>query len=605
MSDVKYTELDFLKIKENLKTFLKAQEQFKDYNFDGSSLSMLLDVLAYNTSYNAFYLNMVANEMFLDSTSMRDTAASRAKHLGYVPRSAKTLEAEIDLIITYRDAQSVPAVPLLTTKEQFYITADGVKYTFYPKVPQYLEPYGQAFTYIARNVKLVEGKKFTHKWTVDKNLPVKQRFVLDNNNVDINTIRVSVQKSATNSAINTYQLHTDLNELKSTDYVYFIQPYDGDKYEVLFGDGILGRELEQGNVVSIEYLVSSGPGAVGGKVFRPAAGGVGIFAGSLRYQINVITPAKDYVEPESLESIKFSAPRSYTSQNRAVTRLDYETLLKKDIPTIEHLRVWGGEDNDPPMYGKIFCAIKPTTGFALNVDDRKSILDTFIKPRNVLAVEVVLVDPEYIGLILETRINYFSYKTTKSEAEIKAAVLDKIREYKKTYLVGFDSDFRLSKLSSMIDSADPSIESNVTQIKLKYLIIPSLDLKQTFEIKVNNAIDTGDAINNASSISSDEFLYNGQKVALADNGSGTLYLYHVKNGKRIVINENVGSVSYSEGTINVTDLVIDNLLDNKTYFTIYVVPKEPDIIALRNQILILDELDIKIGMLDLIKVKLS
>ena len=604
MSNIKYTELDFKKIKDNLKNFLKNQDQFKDYDFDGSSMSVLLDVLAYNTGYNGFYLNMVANEMFLDSASLKSSVVSRAKHLGYTPRSIKTLSAKVNLTITYTSEDLVPDDLLLASSVEFQTNVNDTRYIFYPKDSVYLQRESST-VYTAKNLELLEGKRLTYSWTVDKTLPIKQRYIIPNDNVDLSTLKVSVQTSATNSGKVVLKKSEDINLLSPEDSIYFLNQYDESKYEITFGDNILGKDVENGNIILIEYLVSTGNGAVGASKFKISNSTSNIVANSSSIKIDTIDIAKGFVEAEDVNSIKLLAPRSYDTQNRAVTKFDYETIIQRDVAIVDDLRVWGGEENNPPEYGKVFCSIKPITGYSLNEDDKKNIIETYIRPRNVLSVEVVIVEPEYIRLILNTKVNYFSTKTSKTISDIKSAVFNSIKTYKDEKLVGFDSDFRHSKLTKIVDDTDQSIESNITNVTIRYRIIPTLDSKNNIVIKLNNAIDTGDSKNNIASVDSSEFLYKNTRVKISDNGSGTLFLYYLSGEKKVVINSNVGSVSYDTGEIILTDLLVSRIPNNINYIDLFITPQENDVIVLRNQVLLIEDADINIDVVDLNKIKLS
>jgi hypothetical protein len=270
MSKLNYTELDFNKIKENFKEFLRSKTEYSDFDFDGSGWSILLDILAYNTSANAFYLNMVGNEMFLDSAVLRESIVSRAKHLGYTPRSRRSATATVDVEIfpAFGPGNPNPGSIFLSTDEQFFTIIDSVKYYFYPKVAQTIIP--QAGKYIARGVELVEGLKLTHRWNVDLSLSVKQRYIIPNANVDTTTITVKVQESNTNPSQKVYRLHEDLTEITKDSLVYFLQEVDGGKFELRFGDGVVGKALETGNILIVEYQVSSADVVNGAKVFTPS-----------------------------------------------------------------------------------------------------------------------------------------------------------------------------------------------------------------------------------------------------------------------------------------------------------------------------------------------
>lgn len=607
MAEIKYTELDFQLIKENLKTFLKSQDKFKDYNFDASSISMLLDVLAYNTGYNAFYLNMLASEMFLDSASLRESVISRAKHLGYVPRSVRTCRAVVDYEIFFSGGTNIPGNLILFDTQEFYSDVDGIRYTFYPSE-------STVFTKIAENrykitnLELIEGKRFTHQYVVDNNAPMKQRFVIPNENCDTSTLKVSVKDSTASSNIKVYTFNDDILSATENDLYYYIQQYDSSLFEVMFGDGIIGKKPDSGNVVVLDYITSSGDAATGAKIFRTGALiGNGNLSGNPKDSFTIKIEAGGYADEESIESIKLLAPNSYDAQNRAVTKNDYETLIKRDVSLVDYVRVWGGEENDPPEFGKVFCAIKPKTGDTLNLEDKTRVVNTFIKPRNLVTVDVVIVDPELIRLTLTCLVNYNSNKTQLSSDAIKSLVLDSIKKYRTENILGFDSDFRYSVYSRYVDNADVSIVSNTSEVNIKYRVIPNLGIKNSFEIQLNNQIDTGDISNGISSVKSSTFLYNTSLAYLADDGKGNISVYFFSQNSlsRVPIENNVGKVNYETGKITITNLLVSAISDSINYIDFMIIPKVYDIIALRSQLLLIEDSDINITVVDINKLKIS
>lgn len=606
MSELKYTELDFNLIKENLKTFLKSQDKFKDYNFDGAGLSILLDILAYNTSYNAFYLNMLASEMFLDSASLRNSVVSRAKHLGYVPRSVRSLRAIVDYEIYFEspDAQ-LPQNLLLSSAQQFYTTVDGIRYTFYPSRPTLFTKIGDR-RYKISGLELVEGKRFTHSYTVDNNSVIKQRYVLPNESVDTSTLSVLVQQSATSSVLEYYSLSDDITEVSKTDQKYYIQEYENNLFEVIFGDNILGKRPESGNIIKLDYITSTGDGATGARVFRTdRLYGISV-EGNQTFSITTQSVASGYSDLESIESIKLLAPRTYEAQNRAVTKYDYETLIRKDIPIVEHVRVWGGEEATPPEYGKVFCSIKPKTGTTLNYEDKVRLINNFILPRSLVTVDVVIVDPEYIRLTIDSTVKFNALSTAYNADTLKSKVLTSIEQYKDENLLGFDSDFRYSKFCSYIDNTDQAIVSNSTNVKIKYRVIPSLNLRNTFAIKLNNSIDTGDYFNNIPAITSSPFFYNNAKVYISDNGNGDLILYYrTADNTKVVLDQKIGTVDYESGTINVSNLLVSSIDGGNNYIDFMIIPKESDVIALKEQMILIEDADISVSMIDISRLKLS
>jgi hypothetical protein len=619
MSEIRIAELDFFEIKENLKTFLKSQKQFADYNFEGSAMSTLLDVLAYNTTYNGFYLNMTASEMFLDSAHLRENVVSRAKHLGFTSRSVHSLrlraDVQFELFFQESDAASIPQSILIRTKDQIYTVIDGLKHTFTPTTSIYVDnPTVERVVtsaglrrirvrFVAKDVEFIEGQRLTHRWTVDKNLPYKQKFIIPNSNVDLESLVVSVQQSAQNTNNEVFVPFKDINTLKPTDAVYYVQEVSGGQYEVVFGDNVLGKDVSDGNIVVVDYVVATGDGAQNASNFRVSGTLGGIKADSVI--IKTTEPAGGYRDQETIDEIKFFAPRVYDTQNRAVTKNDYETLLKREIPTVEYLRVWGGEENVPPVYGKVFCAIKPIGGRTVSEDEKARILNTYIKPRSVISMQVELVEPDYLGLIISSQINYFSNKTTKQKDEIKNTVYDKIRAHREQNLQGFDADFRYSRLVKDIDSVGQAIESNLTTVKMKYRITPAFDVPSSYSVLLNNPIDLGDATNQNAAINSTGFYYNGLLSYLGDDGRGKLYVYYLSNDQKIIIQPNAGSVNYATGEIQITNLLVTGIPNDFNYMDLIITPQKNDIVAYRNQILLLDDSDITVDVVDLLKVRLS
>jgi hypothetical protein len=600
MSEIKYTELDFALIKENLKTFLKSQDRFKDYNFDGSSLSILLDILAYNTGYNAFYLNMLASEMFLDSASLRESVVSRAKHLGYTPRSVRTLRAVVDYEIYFE-----PASLLLKNTHQFFTTVDGIRYTFYPSKNTFFTKIDTG-RYKITNLELLEGKRFTHSYTVDNNSPIKQRYIIPNENVDTSTLNVVVQENSASTNIEYYSLNTDITETKETDAKYFLQAYESNLFEIIFGDNILGKRPSNGNIIKLDYVVSTGDGATNASVFRAEKLASANIGENQSFTLTTKSIATGYSEQESIDSIKLLAPRTYDSQNRAVTKYDYETLIKKDISLVEHVRVWGGEDNVPPEYGKVFCSIKPKTGTTLNYEDKVRLVNSFILPRSLVTVDVVIVDPDYIRLMVDSTINFNSAKTAETSEILTTKVLAAIETYKSEQLIGFDSDFRFSKFCSYIDSADPSIVSNNTSVKIKYRVIPSLNLRNSFTIQLNNSIDTGDYNNDISSITTSPFYINNVKVYISDDGQGNMFVYYfTTDNTKIILDGKIGTVDYETGTITISNLLVSSIEDGNNYIDFIVKPKVLDVVALKEQMLLLEDEDVNLTLIDVSRLKIS
>lgn len=595
MAQTKYTELDFAKIKENLKTFLRSQDQFKDYNFDGAGMSVLLDLLAFNTAYNGFYMNMLASEMFLDSAVLRDSVVSRAKHLGYTPRSARSAIAKVDIEVfpSFGPGNTSPTNILVPTSQKFYTTVDNKTYYFSPVQSILIQPVGGA--YKAEDVELIEGVRLTHRWTYDASSQPRQRFVIPNANIDTTQLYVTIQESETSTAKKLFVRHEDINEVTGDDQIYFLQETTDRKYEIVFGDGIIGKALEDGNVIIVDYLISSTDAALGANNFTP----VTKIGGYDQNKITTKEAAKDPEEQETSDNIKRFAPLTYDAQNRAVTRLDYETLIKKDNPNIEYLRVWGGEDHEPPQYGRVFVSLKPYTGLTLSEDQKARLIETFIRPRNPISIEVIIVEPDYMRLVVNTTVLYRSSNTTLSSADIQSEVLSAIDTFRASELNGFDADFRYSKLVRTIDDSDESIEGNLTDIKLKYRIYPPFNVPTKFEINLNNEISKGDSANNDSAINSTAFVYKGVTTYVGDDGKGDLYLYRIVNEQKVIIQTGIGTVDYTNGNILLDAFLVQSIPDGLDYVDFVVELEDQDVNSLRNQILLLEDEDISVLIKDL------
>lgn len=597
MAQTRYTELDFATIKENLKIFLRSQDQFKDYNFDGAGLAVLLDLLAFNTSYNAFYLNMLASEMFLDSATLRDSVVSRAKHLGYTPRSQRSTVATVDLEIFPSDGPgpASPASILIETTQRFYSVVNDQKYIFSPLKSVLIQPNNGK--YIAEDVEIIEGVRLTHRWTYDATLSLKQKFIIPNAGVDTTQLKVTVQESSNNTTIRLFNLHKDINELNPTSQVYFLQESTDNKYEIVFGDGVIGLGLVDGNIVIVEYIVSSGAVATGSKRFTP----VTKLGGYDTSTVSTISPAAGFVDQEEIDNIKRLAPLAFDAQNRAVTKLDYETLIRKDIPSIQFLRVWGGEDNVPAQYGRVFVSLKPFTGTALSEDQKVSLINTYIRPRNPISIQVIIVEPDFLRIQVESLIQYRGSNTTLNDADIKNKVQAAIVAFRTTELNGFDADFRYSKFVQAIDDADLSIEGNLTNIKMKYRIFPPFNVPTKFEIFLNNSIDRGDIANDLSSITSTGFIYRGILTFVGDDGKGSLFLFRVVNDKKVIIQSNIGTVNYDKGIIVLDGFLVQSIPNARDYVDFIITPKVQDVESLRNQIVLLEDEDIILATKDLSK----
>jgi len=425
--------LEFYEIKTNLKRFLSSQDKFKDYNFEGSGLSILLDLLAYNTHYINYYSNMVANEMFLDTATVRDSVVSHSKLLGYTPTSNKGARAQVSVTVD-ADGDGGIANEFLPRYSTFLASAGGKSFAFrtidtYKFEPKSYDENGIVQKYWIPELTIVEGRPGVSTFIVDRTNSPSQRFVIPETNIDLSTLKVRVQTSVTNiSGYDEYwTLVSDPLQLNAASKVYFIQETENTKYEVYFGDDIVGKGLQNGNIVVLEYLVTSadpieanGIGATDTESLQSSFS----LEGSDFADPDVVTidPALGGSEREGIESIKYYAPRGFQAQDRAVTVEDYSFMLARDYPFAESIYVWGGEDNTPPVYGKVFVSIKPSRGTSLTNQEKEAIKIGILKKLNIVGVTPEIVDPDYTYLKFETTVKMNPAKTTKTPNEVKQVV---------------------------------------------------------------------------------------------------------------------------------------------------------------------------------------
>jgi len=495
-NSLRITELDFDQIKQNLRTFLQSQTEFTDYDFEGSGLSILIDVLAYNTHYNAFYANMAMNELFLDSAVKRESVVSLAKMLNYVPRSVRSSSALLNL--TVNGVTGSPASLPIAAYTAFNSTINGAAYTFYNIEPKTITPVAGVYSYTGLEV--FEGTYVSNKFDVSTTGP-SNKYQIPNSAVDTTTIRVTVQDSATSSTSTVYtKFDGDITRITELSTVYFIDQNTSGFYEVYFGDGILGKRLSSGNRVTIEYLVSNGTEAnISDKVTQSFTI-VGTIGGYSNVTLVVSSKSTSGQDQESIDEIRFNAPKYATAQNRLITKYDYEAFMKRNYNYIDAVSIWGGEDNDPPQYGKVFLSVLPKAGQNFTTT-RKNTIITDIKDQRALAITPVFVDPEIFYINVYSVIKYNPNKTTESASSIQTAVQTVIEDYFAQNLGSFGQDFSQSKLLAAIDATKASITSNVTEITLQSRLDIASGVGSSQKIKIGNKLEEH-------SVSSSRFYYN-------------------------------------------------------------------------------------------------
>jgi hypothetical protein len=495
---LRVTELDFDTIKQNLRTFLKQQDQFTDYDFEGSGLSVLLDILAYNTHYQAYYLNMIANEAFLDTALLRDSVVSHAKTLGYTPYSRKSSTATINF--TVQTDNTDPGTLTIRKGYRFLSNQiDGVVYNFVALNPVTVTKSGT--NYYFENLVLNEGQSTSYQFIYDENTNPKQIFTIPEENIDTQTLHVTVSPSTSNSDIQVYELVTDVTEAEADSPVYFLQESRSGKFQIYFGDGIIGKKLEAGAVVTVNYLVTNGPDANKANAFVAGESLVDTNSNSLTdFIIEVVDSANGGSNREPVDKIKYGAPLQYVSQNRLVTYKDYEIFIRNAYPNLDSVSVWGGEDEVPPIFGKVFVSLKPKDNYFISETEKTKIINTIVNPKSVVTVVTEFRDPEYLFINTVVNAQYDARKTTLTEEAMSLAIKNAVLFYKTTYLDKFSAKFAISKLQESIDSVDlNSIIGSDTLIRVQKRFEPVIGRVSNYAINFNVPLLQGTTLNKLSS----------------------------------------------------------------------------------------------------------
>lgn len=578
-------ELDFDAIKSNLKTFLQGQAAFADYDFEGAGLSVLMDILAYNTHYNALYTNLAVNESFLDSASKRSSVVSRAKEIGYVPHSATGAVATVNITVT--GTTSSPATLTLPAYSSFSTTVDGVQYTFYNTEAVSTSKVGSSYTFTGINIK--EGTPLTFKYTVASGT----RYILPNAEVDLSTLSVRVQDNSTSSVFNSFVNQEQILNLDEESKVFFIKEIEGELYELEFGNDTIGKALVTGNVVNISYMVTNTIEANGARLFNYT--GSSLLGGTVA--VTTTTPAVGGADIESIESIRYNAPRSYSSQNRAVTVEDYKALIFRLYPEAETVNAWGGEDNVPPVYGKVFLSIKPTNTTVLTAAQKNFIINEILKQKNVVSITPEIVDPEYIQLDINTTVYYNPRLTSKSESEIKTLVVDTIKAYNTENLESFTGIFRFSNITADIDNTEDSIISNITTIKLHR------EVEIQYNTNANYSIYLGNPIYNSTvpeqSLTSTGFYIAGNENLMyledlpSNSRYGVLKMYYFNVDVKTYF-RTFGTIDYQTGTVNMPELEITGIDQATGTLELIVKPQSNDVVSIRNQLVTIPDEQINV-----------
>ena len=580
------SELDFDGIKSNLKTFLSQQNEFTDYDFEGSGMSVLLDTLAYNTHYLAYNANMLANEMYLDSADLRSSVVSLAKQVGYTPTSCTSSTATIDVLVNGASGATLT----MSRGTKFTTTVDGQSYSFVNNADVSIPP--AAGVYKFSNLVIYEGSYLNYKYTASTS-DIDQRFIIPNDTVDTNTLTVKVQESSSDSTTRTYTLATGITGIDNTSEVYFLQEVEGGRFEVYFGDGVMGKAIADGNIVIFDYINSNRDAPNGASSFT-LSGTIGGFTSAT---VTTISNAAGGTGLESISSIKYNAPRDYSAQDRAVTAEDYKTLVKSIYANAQAVQVYGGEDAAVPDYGKVYISIKAKSGSNLTVVTKESIVQS-LKKYAVASVTPVIIDPETTYITLVVNFKYDSGKTTKDVTTLQTNVLNAIASYNNNTLEDFAGMFRYSQLLQDINEADTSVLSNITTVKMYKYVTPTLSSALKYTVSFNNALYNPHSGHNSTGggiVSSTGFKIDGDTTNehfLDDDGAGVLRVYYLNGATRVYTDSTYGTVDYSTGEVILTSANITSISNvdgaTSTQIRVFVIPSSNDIVPVRNQVLSID-----------------
>jgi len=588
-SNLNVTELDFNQIKQNLKNFLKQQTEFNDYDFEGSGLSVLLDVLSYNTHYNAMNAHYSLNEAFLDSAQIRGNVVTRAKLLGYTPRSVLSPRAQVNLVVTKAATGTIPTTLTLNRGTKLKTVVEGEEFQYVVLETQTANLIGTTYTF--SNVVIVEGNVRELKYRVDNDIE-NQKFQLTDSNADSSSLRVRVQ---TNENGGEFEIYTKFESLKNVDAsskVYYLQENAGGYYEVYFGDGVTGKKPTNNNVVTIDYVITDGTESNGANVFSMVDNVQGLSG----IAVTTAVAAAGGAEAETLESIRFNAPLTFTTQNRAVTSEDYAAIIKKEFSNIDSISTWGGEDNDPPDFGRVYISIKPLLSNALTTAEKSDITGAILKGKNVVSITPQIVDPNFTNLELDVAFKYNPNLTDRSSVELSSVVRDTVSDYNFNNLNKFDGVFRHSQLTRAIDSADPAILNTVIRPRMFQNITPTTDALGAIELQSHSLSFVAPFFQSGQStkfiLSSSAFGLNTDPtgehffgdVPIAGSTNRTVIIYKVVDSQNVTVIADAGLMEPALGKVTLNNFKPNN----NTAIRVTVLPNSLDLAPKRNQLISID-----------------
>jgi len=569
MAQLNVSELDFDNIKANLKTYLQSQTEFEDYNFEGSALAVLIDLLAYNTHYNGMLAHMLANENFIDTAIKRESVVSIAKSIGYTPRSNLGSSATVDITVTPPSTFTNTTLSL-SRNIVLSSTKDGSTYSFYPLNDSVTsaQVIDGVTKFVFKDVIVKEGRRVTNAFTIAA-ANTDGPYIIPNASVDTTTIRAQVQTSLSDLSVTTWPVSTTMLDIKADTKTFWIEEGIDGLFQLRFGDGVLGQKLDTGNILNVDYISSSGTGPNGCKTFGCSNT---ISASGESIVVTTSSPASGGATQETIDEIRFNAPRYNATRDRAVTEGDYKALILASNPNIQSVSVWGGEKNDPPMFGRVFISLNPVAGQIITEQDRDNITNSVIDPKTPVAIRPVFVDPEYTYLTLDIDSTYDPKETTLTKGQIETAIQTSVNEYFTTKLNKLNKSFYYSRLHDLINSSTDSIISTNIQIGVQKRVKPTLKLEHNYTVKFNQKLQPKEISSTYFNVTISGVTY---KVSLADVPASTVEapLYSGTGVVNAITSDGqvvgaVGTIDYDSGTVELPSIVVDSLYSTETHLRI-------------------------------------
>ncbi len=593
-SQINATDLDFDDIVDNIKTYLKGQDKFKDYDFEGSNMSVLIDMLAYASHIGGVNTNIAASELFLDSAQIRKNVVSRAKDLGFTPASEKASTAIVE--VAMNNIRNIDGtIPTgdqmrLARGHNFVSVYDGVSYNYVNS--DSIIPTRDGLNFKYENVNLVQGQYITDTFIYDSQIK-NSKFVLSNARVDKSKLEVSITSDGFS---NKYTLSTDVSTITSSSRVFYTQENEEGFLEIYFGDGVLGKALLDGDIIDVTYIVVDDFHADGAKIFSM----LDAINGFTNASITTLSNSSGGAEKESIDSIKFKATKFYTSQNRLVTLNDYKAKVQEYYPNADAVAVWGGEDNDPPEYGKVFISLKPQNSDYLSETEKTEVTNK-LNQLNMLTVRPVIKDAEIVKILVSTVFKYNKNDTTLSKGELEQLVRTGIVNFDNTNLNNFDAIFRHSNLVKAIDEINDAILSNITNIRLRKKKDVKLNFSEGLVINFGNSFyHPHDGHNKTSGgiLVSTGFKIDGDSVNtyfFDDDGSGNVRRYSLASGQRVIADSSAGTIDYASGKVSIDAIKFTSTVNSDTSIDFTVISESDDVVAIRGSLIDISVDDIKVS----------